>query len=352
MVKNASFKATGRLQDKYPHIIARYIHCQLSARGRVVYDYVAIIRQTVQKLAEHLIVNGDPTELDRLTWVACACRASFHGRKIIEQSPGETAMFAESDTDANCLTLAAWLGDLELVKSLHQGSDPITFFGRPSWAAGFQGHADIVEYCLSHGARAYYRSDYPGAVFLYNDAFIGAAYNGHENVVQRYLEHWSTDEEQVLFACRSAAYGNQDKIFRMLLKHVKHTYTDKSYDFAVNFGFYHACKNDALAVAKHAFECGADMEWAVHPVIHCTTFAAYTGSAQLMKFLNDATVHAKLDVPSVMLVQARRRAKWRNYREMQLIIENWERPKQGEGKVPSAGDEVRTRHQYPPAIRR
>lgn len=354
--------ANGVRRIEYQKFIAQYTYRHLTETGTYAPYYVPIIRQTIDRLVQHPAVKDDPANCEYLARNACACKAAHSGSRMLFPSPGERADQSEEELEANCLALAAWLGDMELVKSLHNGSDPESFFGRPSWAAAVGGHRDIVKYCLDHGA-----SPYGGIKYLVipkgPNAFAGAAYRGHEDVVRLYLEQplfqfgecddsagrhafltqqtveaggvgqdensqpkWrSTDLSNELFTPSvHAALGNQVKTLELLLEHARRVCgtcpkCQVSYEVALDGIFLAACEGGAKETAELAVELGADFAETFYRSRPCLTQAIQAGSLPLVKYLVEKANTLEDNVSGV-LRRAWREAKSRGSREMMLAI--------------------------------
>jgi hypothetical protein len=274
-------------------VLARYFHHRMSTDGPDAHPWITTTRETCRMLARYTNAKNDPTQYELLERTACACLAAYKGIGVIEifVSPNRYPDLYEGGIEDNCVTVAAWMGDLNLVKSLHKGTDPATFFGRPSWAAATQGHCDILQFCLDEGALPYEPNYESGPTFgLARSSLAAAAYMGHETVVKLYLQmpyyrdKPRFEEENALFF---AAQGNQVHTLRILLEHAK-TIDPKEYLSKLDWVLVCSCKRGASATAKVALEYGADVnETSLRP-LSCLQLAAIAGSAPIVKMLLDA----------------------------------------------------------------
>jgi hypothetical protein len=238
----------------------------------------------------------DPARKERLERSACDCLAANRGSTVFDDFTRRAGdpMQSEGGIEANCLAVAAWMGDLELVKSLHKGSDPLSFLGRPSWAAATQGHMEILEFCLNEGALPYEPTYVSGPNFgLWRTPLGAAAYMGRENTVRRLIrEPYYQGElhDQQLLSVGFAAQGNQVNTFKILLEHLKDRSTPKEFQEEVSWGLVLACRRGAPATAKLALEYGADVHETDLAPRSCLQLAAISGSVPIVRMLLDAGV--------------------------------------------------------------
>ena len=131
---------------------------------------------------------------------ACDCLATNKMSHAFPPTPHpqEELWLGDStkNTPADCLALAEWMGDTDLLKELYWGSDPPSLFGKPSWAAAAQGHLEIVQFFLDEGALPYEKAlldnvedpfDYTN--HLYKSSLVAAAFKGHVNILEMFLQH-------------------------------------------------------------------------------------------------------------------------------------------------------------------
>jgi hypothetical protein len=280
-IEDISHSGLGIMRYQY-NILARYIHHRISARGPVLHGWIPHIRLTVQKLLS-LKGQGSSVSREELEWEACASKAAVEGAHAIlfMRTDERPISKVENDTEEDCLALAAWIGDFDLVKSLHKGTNLETFFGTPSWAAARRGHVEIVRYCLEHRAEL---TPTDGLM-----TSIGAAASmGHEKVVQLYLDLPEFNVEgrpDVISAVHRAAKENQVTTYKMLLAHAKRVDTHYNYVKALDHSFVYACKRGALDTAKLALEYGANIEQTDAGPRNCLQNAAISGNVELVKML-------------------------------------------------------------------
>lgn len=184
------------------------------------------------------------------------------------------------------------MGDLDLVKSLHKGSDPLSHFGRPSWAAAAQGHRDILQFCLDEGALPYETAFERGPSFgLYRSPLAAAGYMGREAIVRLYLQlpdyrsEIRPDEELAVYF---TAQSNQINTFKMLLEHVQAKAAPQKWLAIVDWALVCSCRRGAAATAKIALEYGADANETSRGPRSCLQLAAMSGSAPIVKMLLNA----------------------------------------------------------------
>jgi len=238
----------------------------------------------------------DPARKELLERSACACLAANRGSTVFDDFNRRAGapLQAEGDIEANCVAVAAWMGDLDLVKSLHNGSDSLSFFGRPSWAAATQGHLEVLQFCLDKGALPYEPTYVSGPNFgLWRTPLAAAAYMGRENTVQLLLRqpHYKSEHsDQEGLAIYFAAQGDQVNTFRILLDHTKAKVTPEEYLATLDWSLVLSCKRGASAIAKVALELGADVNETDRAPRSCLQLAAISGCVPIVKMLLDAGV--------------------------------------------------------------
>lgn len=282
--------------DHHLNVIARYLHHRISTDKSVAHPWTDVIRKTSWTLIQHTKSEHDPAQKELLEQNACACLAANRGSTVFDDFTRRAGdpMQSEGGIEANSLAVAAWMGDLELVKTLHKGSDPLSFFGRPSWAAAAQGHLEILQFCLDHGALPYEPTYVSGPNFgLWRTPLAAAAYMGRENTVglliqQPYYRSEKHDQEEL--AVGFAAQGDQVNTFKMLLDHIKAKVTPEEFCGTVDWGLVLACRRGAPATAKLALEYGADVNETDRGPRSCLQLAAISGSVPIVKMLLDAGV--------------------------------------------------------------
>lgn len=278
----------------HPNVIAQYLYHRLRTDGSVTHPWITAIRQTCRMLAQHTSSENDPARVELLERSACLCLAVNRSANVFRILSGEpdSRTPSEDNTWANGLAVAAWIGDMTLVQSLDQGSDPFSFFGRPSWAAAAQGHHDMLVHFLNEGAQPYQPISNEGSSFHLSKSPLGvAAYMGHESIVQLYLQpqYYSTHmrlEEEV--AISFAAQGNQPKTLKILLEHFKENSTPKEFMGNIDGALIRSCRRGAFHTAQVALDYGADVNGTAPRSRSCILLAIISGSAPLVKMLLDA----------------------------------------------------------------
>jgi ankyrin repeat protein len=288
--------------DHHFGVTTRYLHHRVSTDGSVAHPWTAVIRKTSWMLIQHTKSEHDPAKKRLLEWNACACLAANRGVTVFDDFKRRAGdpMQSEGGIEANCLAVAAWMGDFDLVKSLHKGSDPLSFFGRPSWAAATQGHLEILQFYLDEGALPYEPTYVSGPNFgLWRTPLAAAAYMGHENTVQLLLQqpyYCSEVRDQEELAADFAALGNQANTFTILLDHIKAKITPKRFLGTLDWALVCSCKRGAIATAKVALERGADVDGTDRGPRSCLQLAAISGCVPIAKMLLDAG--ASTEAPS------------------------------------------------------
>ncbi|KAF2690091.1 ankyrin [Lentithecium fluviatile CBS 122367] len=283
------------IKIQYHHnVIARYLHHRTSTDQSDVHPWIATIRDTSQMLAQYTKSEHDPAKIELLERSACSCLAANKGETVFKELNRQWGypILSEGGIEANCLTVAAWMGDMDLVKLLHKGSDPLAFFGRPSWAAATQGHRDVLQFCLDEGALPYEPTYKSGPNFaLHRSPLAAAAFMGRETIVELYLQqpHYRSemrgDGDLAVFF---AAQGNQVNTLKMLLDHVKAKAAPQDWLSTVDWALICSCRRGASASAKIALDYGADINETDRSPRSCLQLAAISGSAPLVKLLLDA----------------------------------------------------------------
>lgn len=280
-------------------LIERYLHHRVCTDGPDTHPYIVAIRNTSRRLSKLTRPDGDPAELERLERSACACLAAQHGSDAWEiAGHSKTRLMrsperAEGGMDGSCLTLAAWTGNMDLVKSLYADSDPLTMFGRPSWAAAAQGHCDVLQFCLDRGAVPYEPDAKPGPALKLRETPLGAAaYMGHENIVRFLLQHEFYQSFSSLFAGVTAAsfagQGDQVNTLKLILDHVQSIARPLYIQGTADSALLGSCDRGALHTAKLALDYGADPNETDPRPRSCLQLAARSGNALIVKMLLDA----------------------------------------------------------------
>lgn len=285
------------------NVIARYLHSRVCLDGPDYHPWIATIRDTSRMLAKYTNSRNDPAKYEFLERTACACLAHNRGMSVFTclQNPRyEYPVPSEGGMDGNCLAVAAWMGDLDLVKSLHKGSDPLAFFGRPSWAAATQGHLEILQFCLDNGALPYEPTFSNGPSFnLDRSSLASAAFMGHENIVKFFLQypHYRSrfgGEEAI--SVYFAAQGNHANTLRIMLEHSRKITGDKEFMSRVDWSLVVACRRGAFDTAKVALEeYGASILETDKSPRSCLQLAVRASNPELVKLLLDAGAPLKAD---------------------------------------------------------
>jgi hypothetical protein len=198
----------------------------------------------------------------------------------------------EGGNSVNCLALAAWIGDKALVESYNQGSDPPSFFGRPSWAAAAQGHAEIVQYFLDQGALPYEPTFIEGPNFNLSRSPLGvAAYMGHEHITRLYLQpsyYCSEVRHEEETAIYYAAQGNQPTTLKPLLEHYKENSTQQEFLSKIDGALVWSCRVGAPLSVRILLDYGADVNESDPVPRSCLQLAAIANNVQIVKMLLDA----------------------------------------------------------------
>jgi ankyrin repeat protein len=198
----------------------------------------------------------------------------------------------EGGTSVNCLALAAWIGDKTLVESYNVGLDPPSFFGRPSWAAAAQGHAEIIQFFLDQGALPYEPTFVEGPAFNLAKSPLGvAAYMGHENITRLYVQpsyycpEVRHEEETAIYY---AAQGNQPMTLKYLLEHYKQNSTHQEFLSEIDGALVWSCRVGAPLSFQILLDYGADVNESDTVPRSCLQLAAVANNVQIVQMLLDA----------------------------------------------------------------
>ncbi|KAK8086755.1 hypothetical protein PG994_001729 [Apiospora phragmitis] len=182
------------------------------------------------------------------------------------------------------------MGNLTLVESLNKGSDPPSFFGRPSWAAAAQGHLDVLQFFLKQGALPYEPTFTHITDLELGETPIGAAaYMGHDDIVQLYLQppYFSAGvQEEEAKAIFVAAQGNQPQTLRTLLEHYKQTQQD--FLEILDAALLWSSRRGSPDATRVLLEYGAHPNETDKSPRSCLQHAAIAGDAAIVKLLLDA----------------------------------------------------------------
>ncbi|KAF2274410.1 ankyrin [Westerdykella ornata] len=288
----------------HPEVIARYLYHRVRTDGSATHPWITTIRETSQMLAQHTGSENDFARVELLERNMCLCLAVNAGPRIFsvlkgEDEDGKTQL--EGGTWANCLAIAAWIGDKTLVESLNRGSDPPSFFGSPSWAAAAQAHVDILQLFLDQGALPYDPTSSPFSTPYY-DLSRGplpvAAYMGRENIVRLLLEppyYCSEIQDDEKMSICYAAEGNHPTLLKLLLEHYKRNSTPQEFLAVINHGLVCSCRCGVQIPAKIFVDYGADVNASDSSANSCLQLAARTGNAAVVKMLLDAGASLKAE---------------------------------------------------------
>ncbi|KAI9157914.1 Ankyrin-3 [Paramyrothecium foliicola] len=283
---------------QYHHnIIARYIEHRVCVDPPVTHPWVITIRETCRMLANHTKLgdNKQDQNIQLLRSSVSLCLAVKTSRldlKVLIKDTRDDETTCKSSNQENCLAIAAWIGDLRLVKSLYHGSDTPSFFGRPSWAAAAQGNIHILRFLLAQGALPYEPNFRVGPSFKLSECPIGvAAYMGHRNIVQLYLEHeyFSTEArwEEKTAICY-AVQGDQQETLKLLLEHFKQHFPIDEYLYELDSCLVTGSRRGAGNSVRILLSCGANPDESDDSAYSCLQFAAKEGSVEIVKMLLDA----------------------------------------------------------------
>lgn len=278
-----------------PDVIGRYLHHRLSTDRPDAHPWISRIRETTQTLIQKTNSKNDLARIELFERSACNCLALNRGSKVYEILNGgrDERHVEDGGTAADCLTVAAWIGDLNLVRSLHKGSDNLSLFGRPSWAAAAQGHLEVLLYLLDKGALPYEPHDQDGNSHdVWMSAFSTAVYMGRGNIVRMYLQlpyyRLETETDRLFRPVLAAVQGNQTHTLRTLLDRYKSDAFPQEYMRTIDFALVQACKRGVADSGRVLLEYGADVHETDGSARSCLQLAAMCGSIPLVKMLLDA----------------------------------------------------------------
>lgn len=306
------------VQEKHPQIIyrlehhhnviARYLYHRVRTDGPITHSWITTIRETCLNLVQNTNSENDTGRMEQLQRSACMCLAVREGASVFEKlSKEEVELSPEFEVGralANSLTLAAWVGDKTLVESLRNSPewldpdpDMQSFFGRPSWAAATQGHAEIAQVFLDHGALSYQPGFFNGPSFEISKTTLGAAaYMGHENITRLYLQpqyYHAEMRPEIRAAIIYAAEANQPTTLKYLLEHYKDTSTPLEFLGAIDTGLVVSCRRGAPISVRILLDYGADVDESDAVPHSCLQLAAVAGDTQVVKMLLDAGASLK-----------------------------------------------------------
>ncbi|KAK8134188.1 hypothetical protein PG984_006200 [Apiospora sp. TS-2023a] len=340
--------------ERHYNVIARYLHHRVCTDGPDTHPWITTIRESCDLLVKHavLLVDPDPKQVERIQFSACLCLAINSSSTVLPvlwgQERNEKTQF-EGGTWENALAIASSMGDLTLVESLNRGSDPPSFFGRPSWAAAAFGHLDVSQFFLKQGALPYEPTFHHVTDLVLGETPLGAAaYMGHDDIVQLYLQPpyfcpgVQKEEAKAMFV---AAEGNQPRTLRTLLEHRKRTQPQDFLEM-LDAALLWSSKRGAPDATRVLLEYGAHPNETDKSPRSCLQHAAIAGDAATVQLLLDAGASLeaspyinKRTVPRLndrwrkKYKDALTEAKRRNYVAVVRVIEEKQREIGGETKA-------------------
>ncbi|CAG8981438.1 hypothetical protein HYALB_00013631 [Hymenoscyphus albidus] len=298
LIEEVASKSHRLLRIEHHHdVTARYLDHRVRTDGSVTHPWIAIIRETCRLLAQHTKSEHDVARVELCRRNACLCLAVNAGRDVydilVKECTDSKKAFEGSDNSlVNCLTIAAWIGDGTLVESLTKGmdQDSMSFFGRPSWAAAAQGHADLLQLFLNQGALPYNPDFVQGPRFeLSKSPLAVAAYMGHENIIRLYLQHYCPEmQQEELMGIFYAAKGNQPTTLQLLLEHHKTTSTVQEYQETIDVALTMSSGRGAPDSLRILLDHGANVNKSLDFPLSCLQYAVIAGDTQTVKLLLDA----------------------------------------------------------------
>ncbi|KAK8055632.1 hypothetical protein PG993_000859 [Apiospora rasikravindrae] len=305
----------GVLERLRPHfgVIARYLLHRVRTDGPDdSHPWIRTIRETSELLARHIETLGDSVPFDRIEANACLCLAVNAGDGVFkavlrlkEQDPLNVKEHLQVGTRENCLAVAAWMENSKFIQSLlvknaftcgsETDPDPLSLFGRPSWAAAVNGNVDLFEFFLKRGAKPFEATFKWNRRLILGDSPLGAAaYMGHDSIVRLILgeRHHPELEREVSKAINYAAYANQPRTLRTLLEHYKKTHSEAEVLGQLDFSLLlYSCKRGAPDTTRVLLEYGAHPNETDYKPRSCLQLAARSGDAMTVKALLDAGAH-------------------------------------------------------------
>ncbi|CAG8956606.1 hypothetical protein HYFRA_00011917 [Hymenoscyphus fraxineus] len=298
VIEEVASRSHRLLRIEHHHdVTARYLDHRVRTDGSVTHPWIATIRETCRLLAQYTNSEHDVARVELYRRNACLCLALNAGRDVydilVKECTDRKKEFEGSDNSrANCLTIAAWMGDGSLVESLTKGMDrdPLSFFGRASWAAAAQGHADLLQLFLHQGALPYNPDFVQGPRFeLSKSPLAVAAYMGHENIIRLYIQHYCPEIQQEEFTgINYAAKGNQPTTLHLLLEHHKRTSTVQEYQKTIDVALIRSSGRGAPDSLRILLDHGVDVNASLDFPLSCLQYAAIAGDTQTVKLLLDA----------------------------------------------------------------
>ncbi|KAF2137716.1 uncharacterized protein K452DRAFT_312102 [Aplosporella prunicola CBS 121167] len=275
-------------------IVTQYLLYRTRTGRTCTHPLVQTIHQTVQMLAQYAGWKHDSEKVEMLYRASCSCLGLYKNRGVLwsfQRAP-DLLMEYEGGIPANCLTIAAWIGDIALIK--HIGLEPSvrSFFGRPLWAAAAQGHLIVVKHFLDSGVMTKMPDEENHDVFnIASSPLQVAAYMGQESIVQLFLnpqyynatvQHWERS------AIISAAKGGYPDILTLLIHHYKSVGYLDDLMTTLHGGLIATCRLGMHRTVQVLLQHGAKPIYTDMFPRTCLQWAATTGNAALVKMLLDA----------------------------------------------------------------
>lgn len=262
-------------------------------------------------LARHAGWENDPVQVELLERAACFCLALNVNSEVFAVLQGKRCdddkAKLEGGSWANCLALAACIGDLALVRSLNKGSDPPSFFGTPSWAAAAHGHVEILQFFLDQGALPYNPAFDAVHDFQLGKTPLGAAaYMGHERIVQLYLHPvnlLANKPSHLVKATYYAAQGNRTVTLRMLIEYHKENFTRQVFLSVIGNALLWSCERGTPHAARMLLDYGADPDETDYTPNSCLQLATRAGDSATVKMLLNAG--ALIEAPEYIYKRSR-----------------------------------------------
>ncbi|KAK7941340.1 uncharacterized protein PG986_013727 [Apiospora aurea] len=287
-IVEADETALERLRPNFD-IIARYLHHRVRTdRCDNSHPWILTISETSELLAKSMASLGEHVPSDRIEASACLCLAVNAGDgvfKALLRLKNHDRSYAkehlQGGTRENSLAVAAWMGKSKLIESLLVGDvfalgaqtdpDPLSLFGRPSWAAAVSGNVDLFEFFLKRGAKPFEPTFKWNRRLILGDSPLGAAaYMGHDSIVRLILGEVPPPQ---------CGKGSQNHTEQESLEQL---------DFTL---VIYSCKRGAPDTTRVLLEYGAHPNETDNKPRSCLQLAARSGDTATVKVLLDAGAH-------------------------------------------------------------
>ncbi|KAL9107591.1 MAG: hypothetical protein Q9227_007494 [Pyrenula ochraceoflavens] len=280
-----------------PELLARVLfHKAFVGKLLDQHHTLVALRQTAYAIRGHYR-NEDCEVVDEAfyEWLSCQCMARMRYSNTMNSLTGHPspAFHAPNDpkeTFWSRFTLAAYLGDLAIVKDYYSGMDinPCShYFSDPMSAAAAQGHTDIVQHLLSQGADA-----------NTSTALEKATESNYYNVTDLLLNPSTKIKPSSLTLHRSiinAASGGHLQLLQTLLSCVMSLYPENSplatLSSCLPQALFEACRNGATETAKFLMSAPFNLSNATFRSDHTST------SPDL---LQTASKHGRVNIISLL----------------------------------------------------